>query len=48
MLILAKTTLAIMLGFILSLIFGFMIIPILKKSEINYRIGKSMIKGSTV
>lgn len=25
-----------------------LIIPILKKSEINYRIGKSMIKGSTV
>ena len=38
MLILAKTTLAIMLGFILSLIFGFMIIPILKKINFSQKI----------
>jgi len=38
MLILAKTTLAIMLGFILSLIFGFMLIPILKKINFNQKI----------
>ena len=38
MLILAKTTLAIMLGFILSLISGFMLIPMLKKINFNQKI----------
>ncbi len=38
MLILAKTTLAIMLGFILSVITGFILIPILKKIHFNQKI----------
>lgn len=38
MLILAKTTLAIMLGFVLSVIVGFIIIPILKKIHFSQKI----------
>lgn len=38
MLILAKTTLAIMLGFVISVIAGFIIIPILKKINFNQKI----------
>jgi len=38
MLILAKTTLAIMLGFVISVIAGFIIIPILRKLNFNQKI----------
>ena len=38
MLILAKTTLAIMLGFVLSVIVGFITIPILRKINFNQKI----------
>lgn len=40
MLILAKTTLAIMLGFVISVIAGFIIIPILKKINFSQKINK--------
>ena len=35
MLILAKATLAMMIGFIIALIFGLILIPILKKLKLN-------------
>lgn len=38
MLILAKTTLAIMLGFVLSVIAGFIILPLIKKAQFNQKI----------
>lgn len=44
MLILAKTTLAIMLGFVLSVIVGFIAIPLLKKINFNQKINKLINK----
>lgn len=38
MLILAKSTLGIMLGFVLSVVIGFILIPILRKAHINQKI----------